>query len=127
MRTIDLTVTPQHAGRKTLLTYITGFVLSLMLTVAAYLSVANHVSAGWTAVGVIAGLAVVQLLVQLVFFLHLGRESKPRLNLVVFLFMLLVVGIVVTGSLWIMHNLNYNMMPQDMDHYMLQQHNSGGI
>jgi cytochrome o ubiquinol oxidase operon protein cyoD len=55
-------------------------------------------------------LAVMQLLVQLVFFLHLGGESKPRWNLMAFMFTLLVVAILVAGTLWIMYNLDYNMM-----------------
>jgi cytochrome o ubiquinol oxidase operon protein cyoD len=62
-------------------------------------------------VAVIVGLAIIQLFVQLFFFLHLGEESKPRWNLMVLLFAAMVVIIVVFGSLWIMNNLNYNMMP----------------
>jgi cytochrome o ubiquinol oxidase operon protein cyoD len=128
MRHLKTPVTaPHRSPRRTLIGYVTGFALSLLLTVTAYMSVVNHASVGWTAVGVIVGLGVVQLLVQLLFFLHLGEESRPRLNLVVFLFMLLVLGIVVGGSLWIMHNLNYSMTPEGMQHYMLQQVNSGGI
>lgn len=111
----------------TLQAYVTGFVLSLMLTAAAYVSVVNEIITDKVLIAVIVGLAVAQLLVQLVFFLHLQRESKPRLNLVVFSFMLLVVGIVVIGSLWIMNNLDYNMMPHQMDQKMLEQYNKGGI
>jgi cytochrome o ubiquinol oxidase operon protein cyoD len=78
---------------------------------------------------VVVGLAVAQLLVQLVFFLHLGREPKPRQNLVVFLFMLLVIGILVIGSLWIMHNLNYHMTmtPKQMDQKLLDQYSEGSF
>jgi heme/copper-type cytochrome/quinol oxidase subunit 4 len=47
-------------------------------------------------------------MVQLFFFLHIGRESKPRLNAAAFLFATLVVTILVAGSLWIMDNLNYH-------------------
>lgn len=101
--------------------YTVGFVLSLILTLAAYFTVVNDILSGRTVVIVIAGLAVAQLLVQLVFFLHLHRESKPRLNLLVFSFMLMVVGIVVIGSLWIMENLNYNMLPHEADEYLLEE------
>lgn len=127
MRLIDLTATPEHAGRKTLWSYMLGFVFSLLLTLAAYVSVVNHESVGTLTVGIIVGLAAVQLMVQLLFFMHLGRESRPRFNLVVFLFMVLVVGIVVGGSLWIMHHLDYNMMPEDMDHQMIQQYKKGSF
>lgn len=116
--------TPNHG---TLRGYIIGFVLSLMLTAAAYVSVVGEVLKGGMLVAVITALAIAQLLVQLVFFLQLQRESRPRLNLVVFAFMLIVVGIIVIGSLWIMHNLDYNMMPHDMDKHLLEQYQRGGI
>ncbi len=87
--------------------YTAGFVLSLILTLAAYMSVTHNVFSGWALVYALAALAIVQLLVQLAFFLHLGRESRPRWNLTAALFAVLVVGIVVFGSLWIMKNLNY--------------------
>lgn len=108
-------------------TYVTGFALSVALTLLAYQAVVGH---WFSEVGLIAfvmGLAVVQLVVQLVFFLHLGSESKPRWNLISFLFMFLVLVIIVGGSLWIMANLNYNMMmtPEQMDEYMMKQSNKG--
>jgi cytochrome o ubiquinol oxidase operon protein cyoD len=96
-------------------------VLSIALTMAAYLSVVNDILTGKTLIMVIVGLAVAQLLVQLLFFLHLGNEAKPRWNLVIFLFMVLVLSIVVGGSLWIMNNLDYNMMPHEMHEYMLEE------
>jgi cytochrome o ubiquinol oxidase operon protein cyoD len=92
-----------------------------MLTLAAYFTVVNGVLSGRTVIMAIAGLAIAQLLVQLVFFLHLHRETKPRLNLIVFLFMLMVVGIVVVGSLWIMENLDYTMHPHEADEYLLEE------
>jgi cytochrome o ubiquinol oxidase operon protein cyoD len=68
----------------------------------------------------LAGLAVGQLLVQLGLFLHMGSEPKPRWNLMATLFSLMVVIIVVGGSLWIMNNLNYNMMsPSDTDNAIM--------
>lgn len=98
--------------------YITGFVLSLILTICAFFSVTNHWWSGKALVTVIIGLAVTQVFVQLFFFLHLGHETKPRWKLGVFLLMILVLGIIVIGSLWIMQNLNYNMTPQDMTDYI---------
>ena len=100
-----------------------GFGASLLLTLVAFWLVIQHVqdSAALPAdvlVPRIIGLAVIQLIVQLYFFLHLGNESKPRWNFIVFLFMILVLVIVVLGSIWIMDNLNYNMMPHEMTEYM---------
>lgn len=107
----------------TLFTYIAGFILSVGLTIAAYLLVTKHVYEGWTLIYALVGLAVVQLFVQMFFFLHLGQEPKPRWNLGSFLFMLLVLLIIVVGSLWIMHNLNYNMMmsPDEMNKYVQEE------
>jgi cytochrome o ubiquinol oxidase operon protein cyoD len=67
------------------------------------------------------GIAVVQLVIQAVFFLHIGRGS--RLKLVTFVFAILIVLIVVVGSIWIMNNLDYGMMkmsPDQMNVYMKQ-------
>jgi cytochrome o ubiquinol oxidase operon protein cyoD len=106
--------------------YVSGFVLSLLLTGAAYTAVAQHVWQAGVLVGVIIGLAIAQVLVQLYFFLHLGEETKPRWKLIVLLSMLVVLGILVFGSLWIMQNLNGNMMsPQEMNVYMLDQNGRG--
>lgn len=89
--------------------YVTGYVASTLLTLAAYVLVINKVfSSKWALFYTIITLAIIQLLVQVIFFLHLGRESKPRWQLMTFLFSAMVVLIVVLGSLWIMVNLNYH-------------------
>ena len=101
--------------------YVYGFVLSLVLTLAAYLLVQHHLATHHVfppdnvMVVLLMILALTQLMVQLIFFLHLGRESKPRWNLVIFLFAAMVVFILVAGSLWIMWNLNYHMAPVPSD------------
>jgi cytochrome o ubiquinol oxidase operon protein cyoD len=103
------TIVSRHETTQgTVRSYTVGFVSSLVLTLAAYLFVVNNVFSGWGLVFALAGLAVTQLLAQLVFFLHLGRESSPRWNLTVMLFAVMVVAIVVFGSLWIMKYLRYN-------------------
>lgn len=114
----------KRATKQMLSAYITGFILSLLLTLAAYLVVVREVVALKLVVPIIVGLAIVQLFVQLTFFLHLGREPKPRWNLMAFLFMVSVVFIVVAGSLWIMANLDYNMTHRT-DSYLLQQKDKG--
>lgn len=91
--------------------YLLGFVLSLLLTLASFYLVMEKVLTGWTLLIVLSTFALLQALVQLTLFLHLGREESPRLNLVVFLFMALVLVIIVFGSIWIMENLNYRTMP----------------
>lgn len=121
-------MTKQYIGPATVWSLTTGFVLAVCLTLAAYFVVANHWLYGVWAVVAVVALAIVQLLVQLIFFLHLGREGKPRWNLAAFFFMLIFLFIIIAGSLWIMYNLNYNMTrmtPGQMDTYMKQQSNAG--
>jgi cytochrome o ubiquinol oxidase operon protein cyoD len=94
--------------------YVTGFVLSLIFTLTAYTLVEIHAHSHRLTfvpqflIPAIVVLALVQLIVQLVFFLHLNKESNPRWNLTVLLFAIMVVGILVFGSLWIMGNINHH-------------------
>jgi cytochrome o ubiquinol oxidase operon protein cyoD len=91
--------------------YIVGFALSLIMTIIPYyLAVSGDFDRHIILVA-LAVFAILQVWVQLFFFLHLGSETKPRLKSWAFGFMSLVVVILVFGSIWIMNNLNYNMMP----------------
>lgn len=103
--------------------YVIGFTLSVVLTLLAYWAVVGKAYEVAFIVAIIIGLAVLQLFVQLFFFLHLGEEMRPRWRLVTLGFGVLVVFIVVFGSLWIMDNLNYNMMhsPERVESYMEKQ------
>lgn len=115
-----------EAPEGTLALYFVGFILSIILTLAAYFLVVQSIFSGVALVIAITVLALVQLLVQLIFFLHLGRESKPRWNLMAFLFMILVVLIIGVGSIWIMYNLDYNMMPaHETDQHMKHESEKG--
>ena len=112
-----MSTTEHTSGHGSLASYTTGFVLSLALSVLAYFLVSRQILTGAALIASIIVLALVQLLVQLTFFLHLGKESNPRWNLVVFLFSLLIVIILVGGSLWIMKNLNYHMTPDQINSF----------
>jgi cytochrome o ubiquinol oxidase operon protein cyoD len=105
--------------------YVIGFVLSVIATLIAYFFVTKHVWPKDTLMYVVLAIAVVQLVIQAVFFLHIGRGS--HLKIVTFAFAILVVLVVVIGSIWIMDNLNYRMLdmsPQQMQTYM---NNNEGI
>lgn len=108
---------------RALIAYTTGFVGSIILTVTAYLFVTSGLFSGWTTAVIIASLAVIQCIVQLVFFLHLGQEKRPRWRLMTMLFMLAIFIIVVFGSIWVMYDLNDRMMPteREMTEYMQKQ------
>lgn len=107
--------------------YVIGYLLAIILTIIAYLIVVNNWLEDDALIAALMGLASVQLVVQLIFFLHLGHESKPRWNSSIFWFMLLTLLILVVASLWIMYNLDYNMMmtPEEMNQYMLEQNKKG--
>lgn len=98
-----------EAGKKALQSYSVGFVFSLLLTIAPYYIVTRHVFETRSLTLIVAFFAVIQLLVQVVYFLHLNKKSKPHWNMVVFFFTLLIVLFLVVGSLWIMYHLNVNM------------------
>lgn len=111
MSTPQLLGAPQVEYKSVLKSYVIGFVLSILLTVAAFVLVEQHQLTPVYLYIVLAILAVLQLIVQVVFFLRLNaRTSDSRWDLIAFLFTLLVIGILVSGSLWIMYNLNYNMV-----------------
>ncbi len=117
------------ASHGTTLSLTIGFVLSVILTIAAFVLVGKSILSGWAILLALAVLATLQLLVQLIFFLHMGKESRPRWNLTMFAFMALIVVIIVVGTLWIMHNLDYNMghdmTPNEKEEYMLEQKDRG--
>lgn len=95
--------------------YIIGFLFSIILTLAAYVPVEMHVNSHHMMLApellmwIIIPLAFIQMIIQLLFFLHLGQESRPRWKLVMFINFISIVLIVVVASIWIMQHLNYNM------------------
>ncbi|MFL9966061.1 cytochrome o ubiquinol oxidase subunit IV [Paraburkholderia sediminicola] len=97
-------------GHGSLGSYMTGFVLSVILTVAAFGLVMNGMLTGQNALFAIAGLALVQIIVHLVFFLHMNTSSAQRWNVTAFAFTVLTAVIVIGGTLWVMHNVSMNMM-----------------
>lgn len=102
--------TNHNGNHGTLKSYIIGFILSIILTVIPYMIVVSHsMSIDAVALSVV-GIGIIQLLVQLVFFLHLNTKKEGREDLLAFLFTFLIIGILVIGSLWIMYSMNYNMM-----------------
>jgi cytochrome o ubiquinol oxidase operon protein cyoD len=96
----------------------------LLLTLLAYFAVVNQWSSGGLLVAFILTLAVTQFIVQLIFFLHLGQEDKPRWNLTTFWSALLVLIMVIFGSIWIIKNLNartgHHMTPQETEEFIIK-------
>jgi cytochrome o ubiquinol oxidase subunit IV len=104
-------IDPHHGWNASLKPQFIGFVLSFVLIIAAYRIVTHHHLSGISLSLTIFGVAITQAIIQLVFFLHLGLESKPHWNTITFFFTLLVIVLIIGGSLWIMHNINYDLMP----------------
>lgn len=102
------------ASHANLTSYTVGFILSLILTAFSFGAVMSGLVPKDLVLPAITALAVVQLLVQLVFFLHLGTASEQINNTVIFIMSVLLIAIIVAGSLWVIHNANVNMMPTQM-------------
>lgn len=92
--------------------YWTGFLLSVVLTAIPFALVMSHAI---TDVRVTAGLimvaAVVQVVVHMVYFLHMNARSENGWTLMALMFTAVIVLIAIAGSLWVMYNMNTNMMP----------------
>jgi cytochrome o ubiquinol oxidase operon protein cyoD len=107
--------------------YLSGFLISIALTLTATIMVQIHVNAEHGIIShevllsSILGFAFIQLFVQLYFFLHMSSESGPRWKLGILVSTIGLVLLIVVASLWIMNHLNYNMDPQQMQQYLIDQ------
>jgi cytochrome o ubiquinol oxidase operon protein cyoD len=92
--------------------YMIGFMASVILTtIPFWLVMADVLSSRNATVIVILGFALVQILVHMVYFLHMNFHSEGGWNMLSLLFTLLLVFITLAGSLWVMYHMNINMMP----------------
>lgn len=92
--------------------YAIGFVLSVILTaIPFWLVMTKAIADRNTAILVLGGFAVVQILVHMVYFLHMNTKSEGGWTLLALIFTVMVVVIMLAGSLWVMYHLNHNMMP----------------
>lgn len=92
--------------------YMIGFVLSIILTaIPFWLVMAKVIADRNTAVLVLGGFAVVQILVHMVFFLHMNGKVEGGWTLLSTIFTVVFVAIAISGTLWVMFHMNANMMP----------------
>jgi cytochrome o ubiquinol oxidase operon protein cyoD len=89
--------TQTHGSRRG---YLTGFVLAVILTVIPFCLL-------------VFACAIVQIFVHVVYFLHLDTRAEGGWSLISFLFTIVIVGIMISGSVWIMFHLNTNLMPMN--------------
>ena len=109
--------------QKALSSYITGFVLSLIFTFTPYLLVTRHYVTGQALLITILVFAMVQLLVQVIYFLHLGREHGTRWNLYFFVGTFAAMLVVVVGSVVIISNLHSNSATVDQSKRIIDSEN----
>jgi cytochrome o ubiquinol oxidase operon protein cyoD len=96
--------------------YVIGFLLSVVLTAIPFWLVMAKVlpTPGATAM-VILGFAAVQIVVHMVYFLHMNSKVEGGWSMLALIFTVALVVIMLAGSIWVMYHLNTNMMPvQDM-------------
>lgn len=100
-----------YSGESSVKNYTVGFIASLILTAIPFAVVAfEPLSKGMTYV-VIFACAIVQILVHFIYFLHMeSKTEEGRWNVMSLVFVAVVILILVVGSIWIMWNLNINMM-----------------
>ena len=91
--------------------YMIGFLLSVVLTAIPFWLVMTGALPAATTGLIITAFAVVQIVVHMVFFLHMNHKSEGGWNMLALIFTIVVVVIAVAGSVWVMYHLNVNMMP----------------
>lgn len=92
--------------------YATGFILSVILTAIPFWLVMARVLGTPKLTGlVILGFAAVQMVVHMVYFLHMNAKVEGGWSMLALLFTVALVVIMLSGSVWVMYHMNTNMMP----------------
>lgn len=110
--------------------YVTGFLLSVVLTAIPFgLVMSGVISDTRATAGICMVLAIVQIVVHMVYFLHMSPKSESGWTLMALIFTVIIVVIALTGSLWVMYHMNQNMMPgmSDVPMNMSAGEMSGGM
>ena len=98
-------------GKKKLSTYSIGFVLCVILTLIPFGAVMHQEISNKLTFAIVYISAILQFFVQVNCFLRLNTQTEQgKMNVMSFIFAIIILLVVVFGSLWIMWNLNYNMM-----------------
>lgn len=107
-----------HVHQGSLRGYLTGFALAAILTIIPFWLVMGHVLDNhWLTISIVLGLAIVQILVHIIYFLHLDVHSEGGWNMLAFIFTIVLVVIVLGASIWVMYNENTNMMPMSPQYH----------
>jgi cytochrome o ubiquinol oxidase operon protein cyoD len=102
----------QDHDHGSLSTYMLGFVLSVVLTaIPFWLVMSGALPSKQITALVIMAFAVVQIVVHMIYFLHMNTRSENGWSMMALIFTIVMVVIALSGSLWVMNHLNSNMMP----------------
>ncbi len=112
-----------HADHGSLKTYAIGFLLSVILTAIPFWLVMGKVfdKSSTTAI-VLLAFGAVQIVVHMVYFLHMNTKAEGGWSMLALIFTVVLVVIMLAGSLWVMYHLNHNMMPGMMSEPGHQMH-----
>lgn len=91
--------------------YGIGFVLSVVLTAIPFWLVMTRPLTTQATALIIMAAAAVQMIVHMIFFLHMNRRAEGGWSIIALLFTIVLVVIALSGSLWVMYHMNENMMP----------------
>ena len=103
--------TENRQGHGSLRGYLIGYVAAVVLTIGSFAASQTNLLTPASATAAITVLAIAQMLVHLIFFLHISTSPNQRTNILAFTVTMLIVLLIVGGSLWIMSHLESNMMP----------------
>ncbi|WAC73039.1 cytochrome o ubiquinol oxidase subunit IV [Roseateles sp. SL47] len=92
--------------------YVVGFILSVILTAIPFaLVMGKGIASSSTMALVLLGFAAVQIVVHMVYFLHMNSKVEGGWSMLALIFTVAIVVIMLAGSVWVMFHLNSNMMP----------------
>ena len=101
-----------EAGHGSMRDYVIGFVASVVLTAIPFWLVMTDALGDKALTGlIVVAFAAVQIVVHMIYFLHMNTSSEGGWNMLALIFTLVLVVITLAGSLWVMYNMNDNMMP----------------
>ena len=102
-----------HPDHGSYASYFKGFLFSAVLTAVPFgLVMAGGFGSPVATALVVVGFAVVQIVVHMVYFLHMTSRAEEGWTILATMFTIVVVVIMLSGSIWVMYHLTTNMMPQ---------------
>ena len=107
--------------------YVKGFILAVILTaIPFYLVMNNVITDRTTAVAVLGLFAVIQVVVHMVYFLHMNGKIQGGWTMLSTIFTVIFLAIAISGTLWVMFHMNTNMMPGHEMHQSAGQADHAG-